>query len=149
MKLKLPRYRWFLLIACLAVAIAVISGWQLSSHRGRFTREQYDRIRLGMRPADVAEIMGPPSPAEKFEMGAEYELVDAEGIVDQATLELWEDRSVQIYVFYHDGKAVQKQMLSRVSPWKVKCRAWLDWLRGLLGWKGPEVDPAGLLAASC
>jgi hypothetical protein len=60
----LSRLRWWLLITCLAaVAIGVI-WWQLSSH-GRFTREQYDRIRLGMTPAEVASCIGSgPSPIE-------------------------------------------------------------------------------------
>ena len=138
MKLKLPRRRWLLLIACLAVAIAVIGWLQLSGPRGRFTREQYDRIRLGMTRAEVSQIMGPASPAHGIKMGGPHEIVAEEGSILEASNELWQDRSVQIWVFYHDGKASQKQMLSGVPPWKE----WLDWLMGkrrqvvrqLVGW---------------
>jgi hypothetical protein len=56
MKLKLPRRR-LLLIACLVVAIAAICWWQFSI-QSRFTREQFDRIRFGMTPAEVSGVMG-------------------------------------------------------------------------------------------
>src|SRR5947207_15357417 len=57
------RYRWWLIIACLAAGMAVIGWWQLSAGR-RLSRERYDRIRLGMTAADVAAVMGGPPIAD-------------------------------------------------------------------------------------
>jgi len=55
------RYRWWLIVACLAAGMGVIGWWQLSARAGgRFTREQYDRIRLGTTPAEVASSIGRP-----------------------------------------------------------------------------------------
>src|SRR5262249_37888663 len=74
MKLKLPRHRWSLLIACLAVAIAVLGWWKSSGPRGRLL-ERYDRIRLGMTPAEVAAVMGglPPNTTESTSVsGPDY-----------------------------------------------------------------------------
>src|ERR1051326_2049336 len=98
----LRRYRWWLIIACLA-AVA-ISWWQLSGPRGRFTREQYDRIRLGMTPAEVALSMG-SAPSGRYRLTA--------GTNDET--EVWVDECVYIYVFCSPGKAV-------LSGWTPACR---------------------------
>jgi hypothetical protein len=50
--------------------------------------------------------------------------------------EAWGDESVVIGVFYHDGKAIYKQMELGVPVplWKAKARECLMWLRGLVRW---------------
>jgi hypothetical protein len=139
MKLKLPRRRW-LLIACLAaVAIAAITGSQVSGPSGRFTREQYDRIRFGMTPVEVASVMGcPPSgPVAMYRfIDSDFDLAADVGEPAKTALDsaLWCDESLGVMVYYHNGKVALKQMLVRVPTWKVKAREWLYWLRGLVGW---------------
>jgi hypothetical protein len=140
MKLKLPRYRRWLLIACLAaVAIAVVS-WQLSTPRGRFTREQYDRIRLGMTPAEVASVMGgvpPPDTPENYYGFWECLAEESDGLPSEESdlrVYAWTEESVAIWVACRDGKTIQKEIHARVPSWKIKAYEWLHTLRGLVGW---------------
>src|SRR5262245_47546182 len=132
MQLKLPRYRWLLLIACLAA----IGWWLLSGPR--LTREQYDRIRFGMTPAEVAAVMGGPPFAEKMELPP-WGHPDWEGVANSHepdrvyTLDpdggpdgqAWLDGHACIWVGYSDdGKVIHKQM-NIYHPWKIKAREWL------------------------
>jgi hypothetical protein len=131
MKLKLPRYRWLLLIACVVAIIGAVGWWQLSGPRGRITREQFDRIRLGMTPAEVALVIGCSPCGESWDSEKLAEVADAEFERGEA----WSDEAVYILVGYGHGKVVYKTMgIGGVPPWKIKARAWLDWLRGLVGW---------------
>jgi hypothetical protein len=129
----LGRYRWWLILACLAAG--VIGWWQLSARAGgRYTRAQYDRIRLGMTPAEVASVIGCPS--ANYTDGLWDIVADAGGplFFGQADrYEVWVDEPVRIVVCYRDGKTIANSMQTRVPPWKVKAREWLRWLRGLVG----------------
>ena len=137
-KLKLPRYRWWFIPCLAAVAIAAIGWWQLSGPR--LTREQYDRSRLGMTPAEVAAVMGCPPNADKYSFADRtgWE-VDYNPVVDAtvppvdlvfASIQAWSNGSVDIFVFYRDGKVIWKAREFYQSWWKK----WLKWLRGLVGW---------------
>jgi hypothetical protein len=140
MKLKLPRYRWWLLIACLAVAIGVI-WWQLSDHRGRFTREQYDRIRLGMTPAEISQIMGcPPMGLSVLEIpragmweGVARDPMKEPDLQGTSFGGVWSDGVVAICIRCRDSKVVTKSMIIYLSAWQLKTREWLYRLRGLVG----------------
>ena len=61
MSLKLPSRRWWLILACLACVVIV--WWQLAATRGggKFTRAQFDAIRIGMPVAEVTQTLGAPS----------------------------------------------------------------------------------------
>jgi hypothetical protein len=137
------RYRWWLLIVCLATG-GVIGCWQLSV-QSRFTRAQYDRIQLGMTPAEVSQSMGSPTSNEPLfnqhfmqflqtdTIG--WEFVDAESYDYSVVYEKaddWFDGSVHIAVYYRDGKASGKAMEIRQAR-RSKVGKWLNWLRGFLG----------------
>ena len=132
------RYRWWLVIAGLAaIAIGVI--WWQSGPRGRFTREQYDRIRFGMTPAEVSRSMG-SAPSDVFSQWPgmwEQVAFESNGSPPNGKADVWLDGSVGICVCYRDGKAVVKFMDRQVPPWKIKARIWfyqwVYWLRGLVG----------------
>jgi hypothetical protein len=144
-KVTLPRYRWWLLIVCLAAGIGVIGWWLLSARPvGRFTRGQYDQIRLGMTPAEVASSIGSVSSGGQLMFrrpgrAIRWDLVAREGAwppnsVDKVNT--WGDESVVIGVFYRDGKAIFKQMETSVPLplWKAMAHKCRDWLRRLVGW---------------
>jgi hypothetical protein len=160
MKLKLPRYRWWwwlMLLPAAVIGLAAsvmmeqdeLAAWQLSGVRGQFTVEQYDRIRLGMTPAEVSQLMGsPPSDRQHLQMFAEggcsYVASEDDGMwLDDGGLwphekkvDHWVDAFVWISVRYRDGKASIKTMYIQPHPQpppKSKAREWLDWLRGLVG----------------
>jgi hypothetical protein len=140
----LPRSRWWLILACLALLVVGLLCWQRTS--GRFTREQYDRIRLGMTPAEVALVMGGrgTGPVGTSVWDKALERIDSPAwdsvaekspapmAIDRA--EAWLDESAAVMVGYCDDKTIKKEMLTRVPLWKIKAREWLDWLRGLVGW---------------
>jgi hypothetical protein len=116
------RYGWWLLLLCVALAALIVH--RLSP---RFTREQYDRIRLGMTPAEVSQSMdSPPSEVERFVrippnlyINDPYELVDLQSDKRPSAYEkmqLWKDGSVIIGVSYQDGKAVLKIMWKAKAP---------------------------------
>jgi hypothetical protein len=141
-KVTLPRYRWWLLIAGLALLVAGLLCWPRTSVR--FTREQYDRIRFGMTPAEVASSIGSdPSPIGRLIRGIERRgtwhtvASDVSGppllATDKADVDVWVDKSVIIEVQYRNGKAFVKMMDILVPSWKAKARNWLNWLRGLVG----------------
>jgi hypothetical protein len=121
--------------------------WQLSvKFGGKFARDQYDRIRFGMTPAEVAAVMGGPPLADKMELPP-WKHPDWEGVANSwdpnrvYTLGpnggpygvAWLDGHASIWVDYSDGKVIHKQM-NIYHPWKIKAREWLVWLRGLVGW---------------
>jgi hypothetical protein len=86
MKLKLPRRRWLLLIACLAAI-----GWWQFGPRERYTRKQFDRVRLGMTPAEVASCIGSAPLSRCISVGMTYEQVS--GIMHEAGWHpLWDVR---------------------------------------------------------
>jgi hypothetical protein len=154
MKLKLPRRRWLLFIACLAAAIAAISGWHF--YQWRFTRAQYDRIRLGMTQAEVSQIMEPAGidqdNDDSWETVAEehrptgpvrtrYDMDGIplpDGLMGTAGegVGAWQHGSLMIWVYYHDGKAFRKDMCSRVP----QSRYWFAWLRWH-AWSRWQVPP--------
>jgi hypothetical protein len=135
---RLWRYRWLLVIACLAAGMAV---WQLSAHKGRFTREQYDRIQLGMTPNEVRTVMGS---GPRGARSGEWELVDdVIPIYDDFHAFLggkhdvpshvfeeqeWTDNSTRIVVFYCDGKTSAKKIQRRSPDWKIWWRQFVDWI---------------------
>jgi hypothetical protein len=136
MKLMLLRRRWLLLIACLTVAIAVIWWQSPVQSEGRFTRKQYDRIRLGMTPAEVGSVMECPGANGDLLRDGLWETVASDGLASTASIDLaqtWLDEFVIVRVCYWDGKAIAKAIETPVPPWKLKCRACLYWLRGLVG----------------
>jgi hypothetical protein len=141
MRVFLSRHRWLLPIACLAVmAMAAISWWQVSSARGRFTPELYDRIRIGMTPAEVSRLMGsPPSDPERLlrmSPAGGWDWVAGETNNrpwPYEKAEVWLDGSFATAVCYRDGKAVLKTMKMRVPAWQARARQWLRWLRGQVG----------------
>jgi hypothetical protein len=118
MQLKLPRYHWWLL---LLVGIAGLASWFLWPKS--VMQERYERIRIGMTPAEVALTLG-SAPSGRYRLTA--------GTNDET--EVWVDESVYIYVFCSQGKAVLKRMDARVPPCKTKARIWFYRLRGLVGW---------------
>jgi hypothetical protein len=142
------RYRWRLILACLALLVA-ISWLQLSGPQGRL-REWYDRIRLGMTPAEVAAVVGglPPNTTETTSVSGPVYINNVYGFCDLVAQEsdglpsnesdlvvyVWTDQSVEIWVAYRDSKINRKEMYTQVPPWKVKARACVDWLRRLVGW---------------
>jgi hypothetical protein len=138
-KATVPRYRWWLLVACLALLVVGLLCWPRT--RGRFTREQYDRIRLGMTPAEVLLALDNSARTTPFLVtpNNDWDTVAEDGsglpspVVSGNFGWVWRDESVQIWVYYHDAKTVQKRMYTHVPSWKVKAREWLAWLRGLVG----------------
>jgi hypothetical protein len=137
MQTKLPRYRWWLLTVCLAAVAVVVIGWlQLSGPHGR---EHYNRIRLGMTPAEVASSIGTGPSASKLiarAPGRGWDLEASEGpsFTFFDTTEAWADESVVSEVYYRNGKAVLKRMYVHVAPLKAKALDWLGWLCDRLGW---------------
>ena len=133
-------------MASLAAGVAALGWWQLSTQsEGRFTRQQYDRIRLGMTPAEVAlaiggsysyrnaEGFGEISPYDDWER-VTYEIVPKLVMFGGEAPEAWHDESSGIWVFYRDGKVVMKQMRIHVPSWKTKARDWLNRVRAVVGW---------------
>jgi hypothetical protein len=158
MQVKLPRYRWWWWLmlppaAVIGLAAGVmmeqdeLTSWQLSGVRGEFTVQQYDRIRLGMTPAEVSQLMGsPPSDRPHVQMFAEggcaYVASEDDGMwlwPYEKKMDHWVDASVWISVCYRGGKASLKTIYTHIQPPpqpppKSKAREWLRWLRGLVGW---------------
>ena len=101
-------------------------------------REEYDRLRIGMTPAQVSQAMGSP-PSDKERVLRVSDLGPWERVADEnytneywfENTEVWRDGSVATIVYYRGGLAVVKMMVIRVPPWKAKVRGWLNWLRGL------------------
>jgi hypothetical protein len=149
MKLKLP-HRLLLIAGLAAVAIGVI-WWQLSIPQGRFPRERYDRIRVGMTPAEVASCIGSgPCPTESLprifpdgmvnvawreasQPGLRTEAIIPESIWLLKRVDIWVDDSDVICVGYFQGEVLMKLWGIRMPPWKVKARRLLIRLRGLVG----------------
>jgi hypothetical protein len=129
-KQLLRRYRWWLLVACLALLVVGLLCWPRTS--GRFTREQYDRIRLGMTPAEVSRSMG-SAPSDVFSQWPglwEQVAFESNGSPPNGKTDVWLDGSVGICVCYRDGKAAVKFMDRQVPPWKIKATIWFYRLRG-------------------
>src|SRR5262245_61816974 len=111
MQVRLSRYRWLLLIACLA-AVAIAGGWSTLSERR--AREKYDLIRFGMTRAEVSRTMG--SDLVRFNYISPSQI----GLWEQVAVEsdercspnqgtdVWLDGAFAICVGYHDDKAVMK-----------------------------------------
>jgi hypothetical protein len=140
MKLKLPHHRWLLLIGCLAAVAIGFDIWlQFSRPVGQYTRKQYDRIRLGMTPAELSRSMcSPPTDEQRIlqlsrmsPRGArEWVVVESdERPLPHEKTEIWYDGSVLITVGYRNGKAVLKMMEGSGPPWGANAGEWLDWLR--------------------
>jgi hypothetical protein len=141
MQIDMRRYRWLLLIACLAAVAIVISWWELSKAQ-RFSREQHGRIRLGMTPAEVAALMGGPpnaDPASWHPNGdrtgwavdaVDYEDANVVLTIVGNNVEAWSNGSVHILVMYHDGKVIWKGREVYQPWWKIKAREWLHGLAG-------------------
>src|SRR5882724_11613199 len=116
------RYRWRLSIVCLA---AVAVGWLCWPRAaGQFTREQYDRIRFGMTPADVASVMGcaatnghPHLSSWLNQSGWDYEAND--NAVDlfspQDQDEIWVDDGTMVTVIYRHGRVCGKGIEKRAG----------------------------------
>ncbi len=136
------RYRWWLL---LMVGMAGLASWLFWPKSAM--REKYDRIRLGMTPAEVKEIMGRPpggilygSPwvleSEAWKsVASEPPLPEQERIVGEGGF--WCDGHTGIMASYEgevSGIVHCKVLYVRMTPFEIKLREWLDWLRGLVGW---------------
>jgi hypothetical protein len=130
MQVPLPRVRWkWLLVACLAAAVAVIGWWQLSVRpSGRFTREQYDRIRLGMTPAEVSEIIGAwaSSPNKKVYAMEQVESESAAELPPYVNVpwRRWYDGDAEISIWYQDGKVAHKELNRLILYWEMKIGEW-------------------------
>jgi hypothetical protein len=59
--------------------------------------------------------------------------IEGRGLMSCNYADVWQDGYVEVCVAYRDGKAAIKDMEVAVPPWKLKARAWLYWLRGLVG----------------
>ena len=59
--MRLPRRRTLWLGAVLLLVVIVLVGGWLFVPQGRITRENFDRIRIGMAKEDVLKVLGPPS----------------------------------------------------------------------------------------
>src|SRR5262249_8292820 len=138
MQVKLPRRRWLLLLLVGIAGLASCFLWPKS-----VMREKYDRIRLGMTPAEIASCLGSAPSGEAFADklllsrggwgSADYEEQEFDfSEVDET--QLWVDESVTLAVCYSHGNAVKEGHGKLRAPWKVKARNWLAWLRGLVGW---------------
>jgi hypothetical protein len=141
MELKLPRYCWLLL---LLVGIAGLARLLLPTAAERAMRKKYDRIRLGMTPAEVRVIMKPGHPRDMREL-LTMDIPPLEKIGDEGpwpkdlnhlkgdTADDWYDSNTWIQVFYRDGKAIHKRMM--VPTTRAQFSYWLYKLRRLVGWQ--------------
>jgi hypothetical protein len=118
------RYRWWLV---LLVAIAV-----LAFLRPNGMRERYKRIRLGMREAEVTEIMGRrPSLADNDFRRKKIIESDSRPLSEYRTVTsfgVWYDGSLELCVFYEHDRVRSKTLYLGYSVWEIKLRAWLRWL---------------------
>jgi hypothetical protein len=112
----------------------------------RFTREQYDRIKVGMSEEGILSMLGPrtddpehPNPHLGGQFVAldpwEWDLID-EVSPDRPPApgqhgDMWCDRSYRIQVSFIDGRVAGKSFNVRLPRWRIVAREWLDWLHGL------------------
>jgi hypothetical protein len=140
MQVPLPRNRWWLL---LLVAIAGLASW-LSWPKSPM-REKYDRIRLGMTMDEVNYIMGsPPAPRTLYSSPWVLESEAWKSVASEPPLPayhllvgeggFWCDGNTGITANCIDGKVSDRVLYVRMTPFEIKLREWLDWLRGLVGW---------------
>jgi hypothetical protein len=109
--------------ARLALLVVGLLCWPRTS--GRFTREQYDRIRLGMTPAEVSAVMG-CKPAATALSQNEWENVATEleagpGPGGPCLVECWVDGDILIDVLYQGERARMKQ-IGKHATWAWKLR---------------------------
>jgi hypothetical protein len=141
MKMPSPRHRWLLLIACLALLVVGLLCWPQT--RGRFTREQYERVRLGMSLPEVEQTLG--ARPGHYNLTTQYwqkeKLAELEppAIYGEAAEDrnsrwcTWDGDGGAIQVWIVLGKVVSKSYVVPVHPAKAKAREWLRRLRGLVG----------------
>jgi hypothetical protein len=131
--MKLPRRRWWILAASSALVALALAGWWFApDSENQITREKYQRIRMGMTPAEVQAVIGckpmpaPPSYPEDYEMLHSDCATWPE--MPLSTFQAhWASDGNWIYVVYNSGKVQYKsfQVYVGLPSWKV-CAAPLE-----------------------
>ena len=125
------RYRWALaVVGAFGLLAALLAALAYTRLEGRYTRAQYDRIRLGMTPEEVEAVLGPAnfdSPANTWVWKAE------EGREPEDTSlgpgDWWGDDRGAIRVNYTGGEerrvARKEWYVPKREPFWQRLRRWL------------------------
>jgi hypothetical protein len=119
MKLTLPRRRWLVLAACLAV-ICVMYGVDAQRYQRMLAR--YERVRVGMSPSEVRAAIGQPSVVvppvpppfideDRLRATGGEQRVRAKA--SDMSGDTWIDRGMTMDVWYTDGKVLDKSLYKR------------------------------------
>jgi hypothetical protein len=122
--MKLPRRRWLLLAACVAVVGLALAYWRSGALPSRFTREQYDRIQFGMSEAQLLKIMGEPATGLAVSGRQYWKEIDSAFYAMRTEVDpapdrflQWGDDQVTISAWTYRGQVVGKDLFVRVPAW--------------------------------
>jgi hypothetical protein len=127
------RYRWVLAVAgAFGLLAALLLVLAYTGSEGRYTRAQYDRIRLGMTRAEVQAILGPAKPdsnppksstgdgwvsdAEEGKLPPHGDFLLPEDL--PPTREWWADDKGAIAVNYIEGEERRVAWKGRLLPYR-------------------------------
>src|SRR5256885_1831013 len=114
-----PRYGFWLFAASAALAVAAASCARSSS---RGSTERFDRIRIGMRLAEVESTMAPIPCIALWQIGGNpgrwSHLPEPPRAYDQD--ETWADETHFFRVYYRGGQVLLKTIESREPAWQIK-----------------------------
>jgi hypothetical protein len=139
--MKLPR-RWWILTACTTLVVLALAWWFAPASENRITREKYERIKMGMTPAQVEAAVGcqpkpmlfPLAPGVSLGPGV-WETVAAEsvaywhatrafGLGSTTEVDEWAYDGAWICVVYKSEKVQGKMLRVRLPAWRVTARKW-------------------------
>lgn len=141
--MTLRRRVWLPLAGFTVVGLALVA-WRAQTAGAKYSREQFDRIKMGMTSAEVLSIMGldlcPPSEWAEEHSGKRGDMwlhisdECARGRTDVAEFDTWIDARQEIRVTYGaDHCVIGKFLYRRTRPWQITGLRWLARLRRFLG----------------
>jgi hypothetical protein len=112
----------------------------------RFTREQYDRIQLGITRAEVETIMGMPPgyyyksdsnyegpvyEEDEGDTGTAYEALVASGVTPDGPDQVdWRSDSGSVIIWFLNDRVGEKMYTAPESKQHRRFMEWIDWLTG-------------------
>jgi hypothetical protein len=121
--------------------MAAIVGWLCGPWKAsQFTRNQFEHIRMGMSPSEVASVMGcrpMGTPSNDLMRLMEVDAGDSLKILGPTVrLDCWWDDAAIVAASYNVRGVNSKSLYVRVPRWRLL----LDWLRHRVGvgeWYNP------------
>jgi hypothetical protein len=138
---------WDVVSAWMAV-VGLLTGWLFwpAPSGVRFTRAQYNRIRLEMTRAEVetilgmapgyygdsdAEYEGPVYEETDGDMGAAYEALAASGVTPDGPAQVdWSSDSGSVSVWLLNDRVCEQMYTAPESKVHRRLMEWIDWLSG-------------------